>query len=94
MHIGSIKCGHCECMAGLGECCSRIAVMLYCLADWCVKSDDIDQVKIYDIDFNYSKLILLHVFRDLHVQMFYKRGYSHQKKKYPNVKNKRYYFQK
>lgn len=47
---GTIKCAHCNCMAGLGECCSHVAALLFCLADWCVKSDDIDQVRTYDFD--------------------------------------------
>lgn len=39
---GIILCGHCTCMAGLGEVCTHIGATLFLLADWCRKSKELD----------------------------------------------------
>lgn len=38
---GVVLCGHCLCMAGLGEVCSHVAAVLFLLEDWGRKSKDI-----------------------------------------------------
>lgn len=39
---GIVLCGHCSCMAGLGEVCTHIGATLFLLADWCRRSKELN----------------------------------------------------
>lgn len=38
---GIVMCGHCSCMAGMGEVCSHVSAILFALEDWGRKSSNV-----------------------------------------------------
>ena len=79
---GAVLCGHCDCMAGLGEVCSHVgALLFYVEAMRCSQSctetscswnvppsiQNIQYAKIVDIDFTVPKPIIKPVRRGAHV---------------------------
>lgn len=43
---GIVLCGHCTCMAGLGEICSHVGAVLFMMEDWNRKSQDLEDVSV------------------------------------------------